>query len=312
MEQRSTKTVFSEKGYYPEQLEKDLCNKIEYQFSVVLNNKILNARGNITLNFEDLWIVKKYLIITMLRVPDNDLKHNTMYRFLKRDGFIKDPEDFESKYSGDFYDNIAKVLNCSNPFKALDLTLTEANMTLISFIRDVINSYNVFVRTNRSKEDLVMPDRGWADYSGIIGVKKINALLDMPIYRFDPFVQQIVRMSSPQDYAVYPLSRNLALVAVSPVIQLMLPGSPYKIIFPPEAPTLAKCMGFGNNSVFAGPEKQMLGNTKLYKYEIHQLSQSDVVFLNSLLIDNADSYIGFADQNKVRLSFEHSRLSINA
>ena len=128
---------------------------------------------------------------------------------------------------------------------------------------------------------------------------------------FDPFAQQIVRMSSPQDYALYPLSRNLALVAVSPVIRCMLPSFPYKIIFPPEAPTLAKCMGFGNNRVFAAPEKQMIGSTKLYTYKIHQLTQSDVVFLNSLLIDNADSYIGFADYDKIRLSFENRGLTIN-
>ena len=44
---RSTRSVFSEKGYYPDELEKELCSKIEYQFSVVLNNKIINARSNI-------------------------------------------------------------------------------------------------------------------------------------------------------------------------------------------------------------------------------------------------------------------------
>ena len=311
VESRSTRSVFSEKGYYPDQLEKDLCNKIEYQFSVVLNNKLLKARDKITLNSDEMWILKKYLIITMLRVHDDNMEHNTMYRFLKRDGFIQDPDEFEVKYSGDFYDNIIKILNCPDPYSALELTNTEANITLFSFIRDVINSYNVFVRSNRSKEDFVITDRGWANYCGIISVKKLNAILDTPVYQFDPFLQQVIRMSSPQDYAVYPLSSNLAIITVSPAVQVMLPGSPYKIILPPEAPTLAKCMGFGNNRIFTAPKKQLICGMKLYTYEVHQLKQSDVAFLNCLLIDNADAFIGFADQSKIRYSFDQSGLSIS-
>jgi len=55
----------------------------------------------------------------------------------------------------------------------------------------------------------------------------------------------------------------------------------------------------------------MLCGTKLYTYEIHQLKPSDVVFLNSLLIENADSFIGFADYDKIQQSFEQSGCIIN-
>jgi hypothetical protein len=41
VESRNTTSVFSEKGYYPEQLEKDLCHKIEVRFTNVLNKKYL-------------------------------------------------------------------------------------------------------------------------------------------------------------------------------------------------------------------------------------------------------------------------------
>lgn len=310
LETRSTRSVFSEKGYYPDHLEKELCSKIEYQFSVVLNNKILNARNNITLNYEDMWILKKFLIITMLRIHDDNMEHNTWYKYLKRDGFIQNPDEFQSKFSGDFYENITKILNCSDPISALELTETEANMTLFSFVRDVINSYNVFVKTSKFKENFVMPDRGWANYCGIICMKKINGIMDMPIFPFDPFLQQIVRMSSPQDYAVFPLSSQLALLTVSPAIQVILPSSPYNVILPPEAPTLAKCMGFGNNKVFSPPKTQLVCGTKLYMYEVHQLKPSDVVFLNSLLIGNADSYLGFAEPERIKQSFEYCKLQL--
>lgn len=70
------------------------------------------------------------------------------------------------------------------------------------------------IKTSKSKENFVMPDRGWANYCGIICMKKINGIMDMPIFPFDPFLQKIVRMSSPQDYAVFPLSSQLALLTV--------------------------------------------------------------------------------------------------
>ena len=306
VETRSTKSVFSEKGYYPDALEKELCSKIEYQFSVVLNNKIINARNNITLNSEDMWILKKFLIITSLRVHDDNMEHNTWYRFLKRDGFIKDTEEFKNMTRGDFYGNIKKILNCPDPITALEITETEANMTLFTFVRDITNSYNVFVKSGKSKENFVIPDRGWANYCGIIAMKKINAILDMPLYSFDPYLQLLIKMSSPQDYAVFPLSSDLAIVTVSPLIQVMLPSSPYNVILPPEAPTLAKCMGFGSTKIFAPPKTQMICGTKLYTYDIHQLKLSDVIFLNSLLIEKADSFIGFADYSKIQKSFEQS------
>lgn len=310
IETRSTKSVFSEKGYYPEQLEKDLCHKIEYQFSVVLNNKILNSRNDITLNADDLWVLKKYLIITTLRIHDDNMEHNVWYKVLKRDGFISNPEDFIKLTSGDFFDNISKILNCPDPITALEYTKNECNLNYLTLVRDIIYSYNVFVKTNKSKEEFVMSDRGWANYCGILSVKKLNAVMNMPIYPFDPFLQKIFHMSSPQDYAIFPFSKNLALIAVSPMVRLMLPGSPYNMIFPPEAPTLAKCMKFGSNKLFAPPKTQLIAGTKLYNYDIHQIKLSDVIFLNSLLIKNSESYIGFSCYDKIKQSFENCSLEI--
>ena len=54
VEQRSTRSVFSEKGYYPDELEKELCYKIEAQFASILKNKIINERYSISLNSYDI------------------------------------------------------------------------------------------------------------------------------------------------------------------------------------------------------------------------------------------------------------------
>lgn len=60
IETRTTKSVFSKKGYYPDQLEKDLGQKIEVQFANVLNKKLLCNTYKIVLTQEDMLILKKF------------------------------------------------------------------------------------------------------------------------------------------------------------------------------------------------------------------------------------------------------------
>lgn len=311
LESRSTRSVFSEKGYYPDELEKDLCHKIEYQFSIVLNNKILSARNNVTLNADDLWILKKYLIITALRIRDDNMEHNVWYKVLKRDGFITNPDENKELLCGNFYENINKILDCPDRESALEIAISEGgNLNSFTIIKDIIYSYNVFVKTTKAKEHFIMPDRGWANYCGILSMKKINALHDMPIFAFDSVAQMYLQMASPQDYAIFPLSMNFAIIVMSPIFKLFQKGSRYNIKYPPESPTLSKCLGFGNTNIFAPPGNQIIGKMKLYKYEIHQLKKSDVIFLNSLMIKNADSYIGYADFDMVKESLENCNINI--
>ena len=304
-EQRSTRSVFSEKGYYPDELEKDLCYKIEAQFAKLLNNKIINERYRITIDSSDMLVLKKFLIVTMLRVRNEDLDHNIWYKELVRDDIF--PNDLVTKESlkGDFINAITSVLNCNKLEELLDITHREKDINLFSFVRDAIYSYNVFVRTNNCKEDFIISDRGWAGYRGPVGVKKLNAMINMLAIRYDPLIDMILHMSSPQDYAVYPLSSNMALIAVSPAYKIYLPGSPYNIIYSDEAPTLSKCLGFGTSDTIAPSDNRIRRDgSKEYRYSIKQLTRSDVSFLNGLLINQADRYYAYADKDRIKYSLE--------
>lgn len=310
-ESRSTKSVFMEKGYYPRELEQALCHKIEAQFANLLNNKILNERYRICLNAHDMLILKKYLIITMLRVRDDELEQNIWYRELKRSGFIAEYDSYQAFFSGDFYSNINRVLECKSRDSILALAEKGENLNLFTFIKDVIYSYNVFVKSNNSKEDFVISDRGWAGYRGPLGVKKLNAMMNMLEIKYDPFIEMLIHMSSPQDYAVYPLSKTMALVTISPAYKVLLPGAPYNIIYPEEAPTLSACLGFGDSKTIEPPENRMRKDgQKEYLYTIKQLPRHDVIFINGLMIKNADNYIGYADANLVKNSFAESGLTL--
>lgn len=307
-ELRTTKSVFSEKGYYPDRLEKELCHKIEVQFANILNKKILCEKYSIRLTAEDLFTLKKYLIITILRVRDGDLAHNAWYQALKRDGLISDRDkDF---FSGDFFENINKVLECRD-LDALFDTAESGSLNLAAFVKDVVYSYNVYVKSNNCKEDFIITDRGWAGYRGPMSVKKLNAMLNMLRVRFDPYIYMLWDMSSPLDYAIFPFAKNLAVIMVSPALKIFLPGAPYKIIYPEDAPSLSKCLGFGGANTIQVPDNKLLSDgTKEYRYNIQQLSKQDVIFLNGLLVKNAEKFIGFANSDRVRQSLEKCGITV--
>jgi len=303
VEKRTTKTVFSERGYYPDKLEKDLCYKIESQFANVLNKKIINEKYRITIDQRDQMVIKKFLIITMLRVRDENLDHNIWLQELKKDKLIPEGYSITDLFNEDFYGSINEVLNCNDLDSLLKISDQSNSLNLFTFIKDAIYSYNVFVSTNHAKEDFIITDRGWAGYRGPLGVKKINAMLNMLQLRYDPQIDMLVHMSSPQDYAVYPLSSSMALIAMSSAYKIHSPKTHYHIIYPEEAPTLSSSLGFGSIDIIESPEiRYGRDGLKEYRYDIKQLTKKDVSFLNGLLIKKADRYCGFADVDRVRYS----------
>ena len=58
VESRNTCSVFSEDGYYPEQLEHDLCDKVERDFAT-LHKKILKSAKKFTLFGAEMFFGKK-------------------------------------------------------------------------------------------------------------------------------------------------------------------------------------------------------------------------------------------------------------
>ena len=108
-EQRNTKSVFSEKGYYPNELEKDFCQKIEVQFANLLNKKILCNKKRFILTADEMLILKKFLIITVLRIKTAE------------EDKVKIPgmtEEELNSLEGDFYVNINKILDCKTKEEA--------------------------------------------------------------------------------------------------------------------------------------------------------------------------------------------------
>ncbi len=303
VESRNTKSVFSEKEYYPEYLERELCRHVESQFANLLNNKLAVSKYKFSLSPDEMFILKKYLMITVLRYRSSELE---------KDQVLLHMSDHERDIIlGDFYDNIYKILQCSkreDAFKYISFGAKDSNIQLFAYVRDIFNSYTVAVKTNNCKEDFIIPDSGWAGYSGTIHIKKLNAVLDLAIKTNDPMLFQIAQMITPHDYSVFPITRNMAIKNMSAFFKLCTKGSPYHIIFSEEAPNISSALGFGSSEIIEPPKIKPIGRMQNeYTIEIKQLSTQDVCFLNSLLFSNCNNYFAFSDISKIQNTIENMK-----
>jgi len=64
---RSKNTVFSEKGYYSDELEKLLADKIEEPFGDVLDNAILKGKNRVVLTREQSLITRIWALSQLIR-----------------------------------------------------------------------------------------------------------------------------------------------------------------------------------------------------------------------------------------------------
>lgn len=291
MESRNTRSVFSEYGYYPEQLEHDLCDKIERDFAVV-HKKIVSSAGKLTLSAAEMFLLKKFLLISVLRynlVDENDKK------------FYSEIGDANRlRLFGDFFENISKILTCktiTEITKFYNYEYGDTNLSLTAYVKDILGSYLIFVKSTDCGKEFLIPDKGNAWFEGRLAWEKLNMMCEMvKKYRESSFYQ-ILSLLTPHDYTVFPLSKDMAVLCMSPFFKLMADNTRFTVA----KNSIQDVLGFGNGYMLR-PAKVSLTRDKRpidYGFDIKPLCGKDVEFLNILLLKNAESHIAFGSKDKL-------------
>lgn len=63
---------FSQKGFYSDEVEDKLNKRIESQFANLFSNKLFDAVGTIELKRDELQLIKKFLLISVIRSFGNE------------------------------------------------------------------------------------------------------------------------------------------------------------------------------------------------------------------------------------------------
>ncbi|MCR5109128.1 MAG: DUF4238 domain-containing protein [Lachnospiraceae bacterium] len=307
VQSRNTRSIFSEEGYYPENIEKDLCKKAEYQFANLYHNKLENARNSLSLTSDELFTLKKFLIVSAIRYKGT---------FSEEEKKLFD--SFGPLYKVDYDANLNRILACKNKeeaFKILDPFFNDfdkmingnddsINMHLMGELKEILHSYIVFIKP-RGDEKFLIPDIGRGYWEGHLGLNKVTALMETLMATGDPTVFHLLELSSVRDYTVYPLSKNLAVLTMSIFFKLLTDSEIHmNIKMPKEFPTVSAILGFGDKNVIRPPKVRLKGSDKEYLYEINPITPKDVAHFNSIMLAEAKRYVACAGLETVQKSLK--------
>ena len=73
--------AFSEYGFYSVEVEEKLNKKIESQFAQLFSNKLINAEGTIELKRNEVQLIKKFLLISVIRSVGSETFMQTERKF---------------------------------------------------------------------------------------------------------------------------------------------------------------------------------------------------------------------------------------
>lgn len=318
VETRNIKSTFAEKGYYSDEIEKELCHKTEVQFANLLNNKILNERYRLALTKDELFILKKYLVITTIR-----------YNITKAMANFDNPEKMVASYSDNFYKNIDKVLACENAdqmMRYLDINPLESlkkavngdeygETKLYCDIKNILHSYVAIVSTRKCKEDFIIPDIGFsykATHLEIFSGREFDKCmytLNYAMQSRNPYLLQVSQLLTPYDYILCPISKDLAIVSFSVFYKFFNNKSDLYGLLPTNGITVSELLGFGSSEIVEPPKvKQQFGKAVAYEYAIKMLTKEDVYWLNATMIDTSERHFGYCNLESIKSSIQYYNL----
>ncbi len=306
---RNTKSVFAEQDYYPEQLEKDLCHKAEYTFANLYHNKLENAKNAIGLTADELFIIKKYLVVSSIRFKYEFTNEGKSY-------YKTIPEEWQGLFGRD----TAKILNgflklenskdCFNYIDSFEKKLFEGNepkedsnmnASLWAELREVLNNYLIFVRPKES-EEFFIPDVGRGAYKGELAYQKLSATLMAFLDEANDYPYNISRMLGPRDYMVYPISKKLAIISMS-VFYKMLSDS-INMFGLVDLGEISSALGFSDNSVL---RESVIKEKGIYHYKVKRINTHDVCHLNCISLAQSNRFVACSDLSKVQRSVHFAK-----
>ena len=324
-ENNKLENIFSEEKLYDEDIEIKLGQNVESPFASILNQKILKADAGeeIELTRRELNIIKKFLLTEQMRVFINEGKYSALEKYLTAvqkaagieypfDEKIIEKETIEMRWQR----NLRVIVECS------DLRhIQEHELCTYEIYRwaQIYNSgYLAFWDSTSSGEDFIVSDIGMTSevepsYVKIgLEVEKWNYLLkalegsgknaEKELY----FALLNDQRNFHENFYMFSISKNRMIVIINPFFRLYSNRQyanevsvPKPDIWPTEI--LNKALFAKNKSqqlpvVFGKP---VLNDNDKFWYKIQSMEFDDAVWVNMLMLDRIDTYLGFANMENI-------------
>lgn len=319
-ENNKLENIFSEQNLYNEDIEIMLGQKVESPFANILVRKILKTEvgEEIELSRKELNIIKKFLLIEQMRVFINEGKYSALEKYLtsfQKVAGVKYPfeekaiehETIETRWQR----NLRVIIECYDL-----MHIHEHELCTYEIYRwaQIYNSGYIAVWDSTSSgEDFIVSDIGMTsevepsfvkiglevekrDYL-LKAIQKTGKSSDKDIY----FGLLNAQLNFHENFYMFSISKNRMIVVINPFFRLY--SNETKLPKPDVWPTeisdetlYAKNRSQQLPVIFGKP---ILNDNDKFWYKVQPMELDDVVWVNMLMLDRIDTYLGFANMENI-------------
>ena len=312
--------AFVEKGLYPNELEIEL-SQLESNFANLLDKKILNASEQIILTREELWLIKKFFAVALLRVPASlfgprnlDAKQQSEIQGFK-EVVIPDESDLNYRFR-----TIEVILNAKNIPEVYNSNIVTYEACKWSQLFN--NCYVTIWDSKECGEDFIITDNGmncehdksrfklfngyYNDRDEMIKSGYINkCLLDLAnnnnpgALRYFDIQNRMIYVHA--NYYLFAVSNNRTIALVNPFFRLYSDEiiSETKVkpnVWPSKISEYAL---EANKCDYINKEQIEFDKQDKFIYKVKSLPLDDVILVNCLMLDRVDTWFGFDESAKI-------------
>ncbi len=326
--------AFMEKGFYSDEIEDKLNVKLENHFARLLRNKILQCDKTIELTRDELKLVKKFLLTSVIRSMGNEQFMQVEKRFYDnltnsfiRQGLSKDEairatarpfEEVErpDETPFDYWMRTMDVILDTDG--SPEEILKHPNKTYPAHRWSMVINAGclAFWDSEYKRDEFIITDigmtseneKGWNGVT-VHNTKKTRFLTDMFLVEKDERMRQEIFKNINfikyfhENFQMFPISAKRMIVEISPFYKFR---QAYKDLYAmPKLKDLTELVNedlfLPNSNYYVLPQTNIYPNyhkDDKYIYEIKSLTKDETRYCNALFLDRINTILGFSSLNK--------------
>lgn len=328
--------AFSEYGFYSDEVEEKLNKRIESQFGNLFSNKLLHAKEAIELKRDELRLIKKFLLISVIRSMGNEeFMQNEKRYYITLNEYSKkfarehnekpiaiEPPFIEKEVAGEtpfgYWMRTLNVILDSNGTPEDILKHPDKTYPAHRWATVINNGYVAFWDSEFIHDEFVITDVGMTSENekGWNGTtkhneKKTNFLLSLMTKARDDnernTIYQTMHLHScfSENFMMFPISAKRMIVEIDPFFKFRILNSRnYDML------KLDDLTKISNEDLFYPNDAKYFYAQQPYKpyryhpndlyiYRIKKLNSKETRYCNELFLDRINTWVGFSSLNKV-------------
>ena len=313
--------AYAIENYYDDEIEKKLNRQVESQFGDLLSNYILKCEREISLSRKQLYLVKKFLLISLLRsihAEEFMQKEKGLYNTLQSNDRWAPPfeeKQIEGENSFEYWMRTLKVVLDTDGTPQGILEHPDKTYPAYRWATIIYNAYLGFWDAPNVEEFVITDigmtsenEKGWNGIT-IFNHKKNDFILSCLEKAFNPiekeWLVELGKCMFYENFQMFPISSKRMIVLINPFFKYRymkkqsggnvppleeLTVIPNEILFEP------------NRNYYKLPQisqKDRYHEDDRYIYDVKALSRAEIRYCNALFLDRIDTYLGFSTLDHV-------------